>query len=261
MEVKAIYFSPTRTSEKVTMAIARKIAMKLKRPLEDINITKTYARDEIPEFSTNDVLILGLPVYAGRIPEVVEEYIHNLKGKRTKAIPIAVYGNRDYDDALLEMRNILDENGFEVIAAGAFIGEHSFTDKVATGRPDEKDLEEARAFGDSIAVKLEDIGENAIGSLEVKGNYPYEERGALPPTTPSTNDDCEECMDCAETCPTDAISMDNPKESDVEKCILCCECIKICPENAKFNADENIQGLTKMLEENFQSRKDPELFI
>lgn len=261
MEVKAIYFSPTRTSEKITMTIARKIAMKLRTPLENINITKTDDRDEIPEFSASDILILGLPVYAGRIPEIVEEYINNLKGYGTKAIVIAIYGNRDYDDALLEMRNILDENGFEVIAAGAFIGEHSFTDKVATDRPDEEDLKEARAFGDSIAVKLEDIGNNAMDSIEVKGNYPYKERGALPPTTPSINDDCKECMDCAEACPTDAISMKDPKKVDVEKCILCCECIKICPENAKFNADENILGLVKMIEENFSARKDPELFI
>ncbi|MBZ9571072.1 EFR1 family ferrodoxin [Methanobrevibacter sp. TMH8] len=261
MKIKAMYFSPTRTSEKVTMTIARKIAMKLKTSLESINITKNDDRNEVPKFSNNDVLILGLPVYAGRIPEIVEEYIHNLKGNMTKAIILAIYGNRDYDDALLEMRNILDENGFEVIAAGAFIGEHSFTEKVATGRPDEKDLEEARAFGDSIAVKLEDIGNNAIESIEVKGNYPYKERGELPQVAPSTNDNCTECMDCTETCPTNAISKTNPKETDTAKCILCCECIKICPENAKFNADENILKIAKMLEDNFSKRKDPELFI
>lgn len=261
MEVKAVYFSPTRTSEKITMTIARKVAMKLKTSLKDINITKNHDIGRIPEFSKEDILILGLPVYSGRIPEIIEEYVHNLNADGTKAIVVAVYGNRDYYDALLEMRNILNENGFEVIAGGAFIGEHSFTDKVATGRPDEKDLEEARAFGDSIVMKLENIGDNQVDSIDIKGNYPYKERGVLPHVTPSTNNDCTECMDCAEECPTGAISMDNPREADPNKCILCCECIKICPEDAKFNDNEKIIGLAKMLEDNFSQRRDPEIFI
>lgn len=43
------------------------------------------------------------------------------------AIPIVLFGNRNYDDALIELRNLLEEDGFNTIAAGAFVGEHAFS--------------------------------------------------------------------------------------------------------------------------------------
>lgn len=261
MEVKAFYFSPTGTTEKITTKIAQKVAMELKTSLKNVNFTKINDIAEIPEFSKEDIFILGLPVYSGRIPKIVEEYVYNLKGNATKAVVVAVYGNRDYDDALLEMRNILDENNFNVIAAGAFIGEHSFTSKVATNRPDEADLDEAITFGKLIASKVDLIYEDSFESIKVKGNYPYKERGVLPLVAPSTNDNCTSCMDCVEKCPTNAINNDDPLETDPNKCIICCECIKICPENAKFNSDETILGLVKFLEENFSERRNSEIFI
>jgi len=261
MEIKAIYFSPTRTTEKITMTIAKTVSAKLNGSLNEINIRKNNEREKIPEFSKENILILGLPVYAGRIPEIVEDYVYNLKTDGTKAIILSVYGNRDYDDALIEMRNILNQNGFSIIAAGAFIGEHSFTNKVGTGRPDEEDLKIAKAFGDSIYVKIKEIGNNTTESIEVKGNYPYKERGALPPVAPSTNENCSECMDCVVSCPTDAINSQNPRKTDIDKCILCCECVKICPESAKINDSEAILGLIGMLENKFTERKEPELFI
>ena len=256
-----MYFSPTRTTEKISTTLGKKIATQLKISFEEMNITKTPERENVPSFSKDDVFILGLPVYAGRIPEIVEEYVHGLKGDNAKAVVIAVYGNRDYDDALLEMRNILDENGFSVIGACGFIGEHSFTNKVGTNRPDDEDLKTAESFGDSIALKIKEIGDETLESIEVKGNYPYKERGKLPPVTPSTNEKCAETMTCVEACPTGAISKEDPRKTDVDKCILCCECIKICPENAKFHDNEAILGLIAMLEEKFQERRNPEIFL
>lgn len=70
----------------------------------------------------------------------------NLKGSNTLAIIAAVYGNRHYDDALLQMKDILTERGFCVIAAGAFIAEHSVFPSVATRRPDEGDKAAMKKF-------------------------------------------------------------------------------------------------------------------
>ncbi|RBQ24178.1 hypothetical protein ALNOE001_04290 [Candidatus Methanobinarius endosymbioticus] len=264
MGIKAIYFSPTKTTEKIVVEIGKKIAEELKTNLKNINITNKENREDIENIfkpSNEDIIILGLPVYAGRIPEIAEEYINNLKGDKTKAIIVAVYGNRDYDDALLEMKNILEKNNFNLIGAGAFIGEHSFTNKLAHDRPDENDLNIAKSFAKSLAEKIKENKENSTENIPIKGNFPYKERSSLPPVNPATNDDCTECMECVGSCPTEAISNENPKQPEQEKCILCCECIKICPENAKFNNSEAILGLVKMLEENFSERKEPELFI
>ncbi|MDL2271286.1 EFR1 family ferrodoxin [Methanobrevibacter sp. OttesenSCG-928-I08] len=259
MEIKAMYFSPTKTSKEVICEIAETLSKKLNLKINELDITKN--RESSPEFSKEDIFILALPVYGGRIPEIVEDYIKNLKGNQTKAIVLSVYGNADYGDALLEMRNILNENNFSVIAGGLFIGEHSFTRNLATDRPDDDDLKIAKDFANSISEKIDILGKDTSASIEVNGNFPYKERGPLPPVTPVTNDNCNKCMDCVEDCPTGAINSEDPTISNQEKCILCCECIKICPENAKYIDNEDILGLAKTLEENFSKRKEPELFI
>jgi len=86
-----------------------------------------------------DLAIIGVPVYAGRVPEIAAHRLKEIKGAGTPAVVVAVYGNREFEDALVEMRDIAIAQGFEVVAAGAFIAEHSFsTDElpIAAGRPD-----------------------------------------------------------------------------------------------------------------------------
>lgn len=77
---------------------------------------------EIPQ---EDVLLLSMPVYGGFIPKICVPMAEKLKGSSTPAIIFVVYGNRHYDNALLQMKDILTKQGFIVIAAGAFIAEHS----------------------------------------------------------------------------------------------------------------------------------------
>ena len=262
MEIKAMYFSPTKTTEKAVLGIGENLRDKLKYPLTKINITNSKARAENYFFNKDDILILGLPVYAGRIPEILEEFVANLKGDKTLAILVAVYGNRDYDDALLEMKNLVKDNGFYVVAAATFIGEHSFSDKIAPGRPDDEDLQFAKMIADKIADKIVSVKvRDDLKDLKVRGNFPYKERAELPPLSQKTTDECSECMNCVENCPNDAINKENPGKIDSNKCIICCSCIKSCPENAKHIDNEKILGLKAMLEENFMKRREPELFI
>jgi len=262
MEIKAMFFSPTNTTEKVILGLGEDLSNKLEYPLKKINITSLKSRDVSYSFNKDDVLVLGLPVYAGRIPEILEEFVANLKGDNTLAIVVAVYGNRHYDDAILEMKDLLKDNGFNIIAAAAFIGEHSFSDKIAANRPDTEDLQFAQTISDKIADKILSIKDKDIEEdLKVEGNFPYKERSALPPLSQETTKDCISCMDCVENCPVEAIGEYNPATIDHDKCIRCCSCIKICPVNAKIIDNEKILGLKAMLEENFMERRDPELFI
>ncbi|MCL2116185.1 MAG: EFR1 family ferrodoxin [Methanobrevibacter sp.] len=262
MEIKAMYFSPTKTTEKVILGIGEKLSNKLECPLTKINITSSKSREKSYSFNKEDILVLGLPVYAGRIPEILEKFIANLNGNETLAIVVAVYGNRHYDDALLEMKDLLKENGLNTIAAAAFIGEHSFSDKIAANRPDEKDMQFAEMISDKISEKIQSIKDGGdIEDIDVDGNFPYKERSELPPLSQETNDDCIRCMDCVENCPTDAIDDENPAKIDQNQCIICCSCIKICPVNAKNITNEKVLGLKAMLEENFMNRREPELFI
>src|SRR5690606_23151552 len=106
-------------------------------------------------FSEDDLVIIGVPVYAGRVPEFLSKYfLSKIRRNNTYAVFIVVYGNRAYDDALLELKNIFESNGFIGIAGGAFIGEHSYTEKLATGRPDGNDLNTAYKFGVDVREKI-----------------------------------------------------------------------------------------------------------
>ena len=94
------------------------------------------------------------PVYSGRVPAVLIDCIDQFEGDGAKAVVVGVYGNRHYDDALLEAADLLGERGFKVIAAGAFIGEHSMAPRVGAGRPDADDLAVAAQFGHDVACLL-----------------------------------------------------------------------------------------------------------
>lgn len=258
MKVSAMYFSPTKTTETVVLEIAESLSKELDSPLSEYNITKEDARKNSYSFGEDDVLVLGLPVYSGRIPEIVEDYIKNIKGDNSKAVIVSVYGNANIGDALLEMKNILTDNGFKVIAGASFIGEHSFTDKLAKDRPDINDLKIAKSFAKEIASK---INQGNFETVDVVGEFPYKERGAGIPAAPSTNEDCISCLICVYECTTSAISEEDPKEIDADKCILCCNCIKVCPQEAKLIDNEDVLAIVKTLEDNFQERKEPEIVL
>ena len=95
------------------------------------------------------------------------------------AVIVAVYGNRAYEDALIEMKDVVTELGFKPVAAGAFVGEHSFANeefKIANGRPDADDLDQAAAFGKNIAEKLAGVSSSELDAIEVPGDRPYKDR-------------------------------------------------------------------------------------
>lgn len=93
------------------------------------------------DISSEDLAIVGMPIFAGRIPKTGRERLLKLKGNNTKAIAIANYGNAHVTDALLELVDLLKENGFDVIAAATTVSHHSIFDGVAQGRPDSEDIE------------------------------------------------------------------------------------------------------------------------
>ena len=259
-QLNLLYFSATDRTATVVKEIGKNFGSEFK----EYNITMPSDREKGLVFGSEDLLIVGVPVFGGRVPAFLGEYFSKVKGNRTPAVFTVVYGNRDYEDALLELKNIFEENGFIGIGAAAFIGEHSYTEKIGTGRPDKSDLEIAKEFGAKVLDKLNSSeGKLQETKLVVKGNFPYKERkSALGAMAPETNDDCIDCGICAKYCPKEAISFNNFKEIDASKCIKCCSCIKRCVVGAKYFNDETFKQFTQRLIDNFSSiRREPELFI
>lgn len=218
------------------------------------------AKPEIVEyrFTENDLVVFAAPVYGGRLPRLAAERLKAVRGDGALAVAVAVYGNRDYDDALLELKDILGEDGFTVVACAAFIGEHTYSAKFGTGRPDEKDAEIARAFGRAIAEKLEAGAPYA--DVQVKGNRPYKPLPASHPV-PLCSDDCVLCGACAKSCPAGAIPENEPNTTDGEICIACGRCIRICPTQARNFPAPFLQAVEARLAPVCAGYKLPETYL
>lgn len=257
LNLNLLYFSATDTTAKVV----KNIAKGFNKNAIEYNITLPDNRIKNFNFSEDDLVIIGVPVYAGRVPEFLSKYfLSKIRGNNTYAVFIVVYGNRAYDDALLELKNIFESNGFIGIAGGAFIGEHSYTEKLATGRPDDNDLNTAYKFGVDIREK---INNNTLPlMLNIKGNYPYRKGMVYEPVMIDTDNKCINCGICSVNCPMGAIDKLNNKNIDIYKCIRCCSCIKKCPVNAKdISYDLHKKFLIEFINKYSTVRQEPELFI
>jgi len=251
-----IYFSPTGSSRTYVSTIAD-VLMKTFPSKAILFHNWTRQRGDRILCDAEDILVLGFPVYAGRVPSVLEPYLAALRGNHTPAIVAAVYGNRAYEDALIEAYDILASRGFVVVAAGAFIAEHSMTSMVGTGRPDAADLKAASDFARQAAGH---IASGVIHAVAVKGNRPYREVHKAPPAAPKTTDACTECLLCAKHCPMGIINLHDPRIIG-SGCLRCFSCVKSCPVQAKYFEDETIAKVRAMLEGNHTARKEPEIFV
>jgi ferredoxin len=256
------YFSPTGTTRQVLEGIARGLEATLAAPLD---LTPPEAATQQPTEIGRELVLLGAPVYAGRIPAEAAKRLRLIGGHVTPSLVVVAYGNREYEDALLELRDLAVAQGFNPVAAGAFIGEHSFDSQetpIATGRPDAEDLRKAEEFGKGIQRKLSE--HRALGEMEplrVPGNHPYQQGMEGEATSPAIGAQCTMCGRCAEACPTAAITVGDCALIDRSLCILCSACVKACPVGALVWADDGIRGTALWLSRDFAERKEPETFL
>jgi ferredoxin len=261
--LKLICFSPTGTTKSIIMGISRGIN---KCEVELTDITKPEARMQPFRTSEKDLLIIGVPVYMGRVPALITEWLSTIKARNTPTVFVAVYGNRAFEDALLELQDILTQCGCKPIAGAAFIGEHSFSSKempTAKDRPDASDLQQAETFGRKIQELLNTIpSAEKLIEVNMPGCHPYRWNGKLWDVDfIGVSDTCDQCGICAEGCPAGAISLGNSREIDIEKCITCCACIKNCPQNARMMKPGPVKEAAIRLNNLYKDRKEPAFFI
>lgn len=267
--IYALYFSATYRTEIVTKKIAQVLKDELNIKLTILDFTLPDKRLLNYSFKQEDIVVVGSPVYAGRIPNFLLDFLKTIIGGGALAIPLVTFGNRNYDDALIELRDILIKGGFKPISGGAFVGEHSFSDLLGMKRPDENDL----YLGGVLAKKsAEIILSNSIANkmLKVPGvENPY--RGYFKPldrfgnyisilkVKPKTSEDCTDCKICTNSCPMGSIDFD-----DVSLlkgiCVKCCACIKKCPRGAKYFDDPGYLEHLRDLESTYTDRVISEIF-
>ncbi|MDQ0362391.1 4Fe-4S binding protein [Breznakia pachnodae] len=249
--LKQLYFSPSGTTEKISNLFCSNINWET----TEIDLLHDDNLQEV-SFEADDYVVVTLPVFAGRIPSVCSEILSIMEGNGAKAVAIVVYGNRDYDDALLELVNLLKEQNFNVISAAAFVAHHSIFTNVAVGRPDAQDLHKIAEFAKHCK---EDYEKDLCGELKVNGNYPYKEVGPSK-MKPEGDTKCIKCQACVNVCPVFAINAADPRVTDMEKCISCTACITHCPVKARAFPQELYNAARGPFEEKNSRRKEPEFF-
>ena len=259
MEIKKlhfVYFSPTGT----TQSLLRTITKSFNTEIEEHDITDYNCKDIELRFERDDFVLFGFPVYSGRVPKTFINRLCGIKGQGTLAALVATYGNREYEDALLEMKKLAKENGFLPICAAAIVTEHSVIRSIATGRPDVKDM----SFVNEFCLKLKKIAAitpgTSIAELYVPGKEPYR-RYLEPPMAPVTSASCTACGLCVKKCPVGAIKAQNPRKTDKEKCIGCMRCVRLCPQKARYLSKVKIAAVELYLSKAKQIRKEPEMFF
>lgn len=262
-KVHLISFSPTGNSKKVSKAIASAFT---EIRLEDIDITLP-GKHQALQFQPDELVIFAAPVYAGRIASLAVERIRDIRGNSTPAVVVVTYGNREYEDALIELQDMVEQAGFSPVATASFIGEHSYSTEerpIAAGRPDEADLTAATTFGRQIRDKLASAEDPKDARLRqrVPGNHPYQEgMGSLPFAPTFLASQCNQCEACLPVCPSGAITLHETIAVDHDLCILCCACVKICPEGALVMDAEPLVEKRQWLHQNCSGRKEPEVYL
>ena len=264
------WFSPCGNVKTAVEKIVGEIGKSMDVSIEFIDFTPKDKRETNYLFDDEDLVVIGCPVYAGRVPNKIMPFFKDrIKGNGSKCISVVSYGNRSFDNALAELSGLMSDNGMKVIAGAAVVGEHSFANTLATNRPDENDIAEYTAFAEKVALKIKAGDEstpNIVGNYPCDKYYtPLKENGepavflkAIPQIDITK---CKSCGKCSSVCPMNSISGEAPFQT-TSTCIKCQACIKACPEGARFFDNEDFLSHKRMLERNYaEVRKANEFFV
>lgn len=244
-----ITFSPTggtkRCADLLSTAWSEKTEINLMNRQEDFSKYK---------FTVEDICLVAVPSFGGRVPAVATERLCQMQGGGAKAILVAVYGNRAYEDTLVELEDTLKDQGFLPVGGAAVVAEHSIMREFAAGRPDENDAAQLKDW----SAKLKEKAETG-GAVSFPGNRPYKKYGAIPMAPKAKS--CQGCGKCVSRCPVGAIPADKPNETNTDKCITCMACVAVCPIQARSVNPVALAGAKVMLKKALSGRKENELFV
>ena len=263
-KVWAVYFTGTGNTQKMVRAVAKAACDQLGCTYEEYDFSLPTARAQELSFTDRDLVVFGTPVYAGRVPNVLLPFLtKNIRGNGALAIPVVTYGNRNFDDGLIELRSLMLANGLSPIAGGAFVGVHSFSTTLGAGRPDVDDLTLAQELGTQAARKLlaDAMGEPVAveGEDPIRPYYTPRDRNGTPinilKVKPKTDTDkCINCGLCARICTMGSI---DPQDVTQVTGI----CVKRCPKGAKYYDDAGYLYHQHELEEVYARRAESKIFL
>lgn len=251
MKIYKIFFSPTGGVRKAADHLCRGLGL-LCEPIDLMRHIGPL------DFSPEDLCVIAVPVYGGRVPEAALKGLRGMTGNGVPAILMAVFGNRAVDDALLELRDECYASGFHCIAGVEAVAEHSLFRQFGQGRPDQQDAKELADFAHQILQKLQT--QKDLDMPKLPGNRPYRAFGGVP-MKPKATRACAGCGVCAGECPVQAIPRDEPNRLDKDKCITCMHCVAVCTQQARRLGRLAAYKGAKRLRERCAGRKPNRLYL
>ena len=292
MRLFSLFFSPTGTTRRIVSAFAQgfggesaaaDITLLAGREAFAGKLAEGLPFGASGDAEVPDLAVFAGPVYGGRSFKLLTNTIRKLNGEGRPAVCIVTYGGRHYDMALADLYDAAAAAGFQVIACGAFIGEHSFSKKIQTGRPDESDLAFAREFGQQVRRRLDAAKEAAKDSLaglpfsslpamapesipqrpvDLDAIGMHRERlGHLTPNRPAPDENCLHCGACASVCPLGLIDV-NDSDAIKPGCLKCNTCVKTCPVGSMQFRQEAFKEVARNCEETFgKEERSPQVWF
>ena len=254
MTIYNITFSPTGGTRRVAEILIKEFGTK---PI-DIELCVPENELIIPEFSSEDICLISVPSFGGRVPQIAINRIELFNANGAKAVLVCVYGNRAYEDTLTELKDTAERVGFQCFAAISALSEHSIVREIAKGRPDSNDETVLKDFSKQIIGKINNCDFKLNSSIP--GNHTYKEHSKSK-SVPETYENCIGCKKCASACPVSAIDFDNPQNTNAEKCVSCMKCVSVCPANARGLNKDVIMAISEKLGKICIERKQNELFV
>ena len=255
MALYKLFFSPTGGTHRVADLLCGawdcpKIEVDLSDPEQDLSALC---------FRPEDLCVVAVPSFEGRVPPVVLPWLKALRGNGARTIAAAVFGNRAYDDTLVELTDLLRRQGFRCCAATAAVAQHSVLSAYGAGRPDAQDAAELAAFSSRCREAFQSP---ALPEVSVPGNHPYRAPGGLPGLIhPVGGPGCTACGLCVRSCPVGAIPAIRPRQVDRSRCIACMRCVCVCPLHVRHANGALLAIGTLLLKKKCKERKENEFFL
>ncbi len=254
MDIVQITFSPTGGTQRVVDIITESWG----KPVRKIDLTDAGLKTT--HLGREDLAVIAIPSYGGRVPALAAQRLDQVHGDQARCVVVCVYGNRAYEDTLIELKDLAERCGFRVMAAVSAVAEHSIMHQYAAGRPDRQDQDELRSFAKKILDKLDHSDAGSASAPKVPGNHPYKKAGGAG-LVPKADGNCNGCGLCAENCPAQAIGKENLKTADPHKCISCMRCVVRCPQSARTVNGALVSMAALAIKKACSVRKSNELYI
>lgn len=241
-----VFISPNGSTRKVAEAIADQLSgsgvtaglTDLSNQEESRSLIRSLEEDE------ESLLFIGSPVYMNMAVPPVMSFIDQLPPSANRwAVPFATYGIACSGIALWQMADALGSKGVRIAGAAKVAALHSMMWKAdhpeGEDRPNLDDLTIVRQLIEALNGQLNSGTLTPLDLTTLDYQPPelakkFREQLAQPRKgIPRTVDEdlCDECGECAQHCPADAITL-NPTPSFGEACFDCCNCIRLCPKEA-----------------------------